>query len=123
MGTNEKEVTEAKKAAKMAKKHAKNQAQAKKMMREEEKRKLLKGLSVEAGMMGPPTTTQVARKSGKEKWTEAIEAPKKEGRSKDDGQPPMVKKPHPRIDLSPNLANVSAFVEGMEEDAALASVL
>ena len=72
-------------------------------------------------MMRPASTTQVAgaKKSGEAKWKDGVAAG-----AKDVGPPTMVTKNGPsRIDLSPNLANVSALVECMEGDSALTSVL
>ena len=83
-------------------------------------------LAVEAGMTGPPTTTQAAgaKKSGKGKGKDGVVAAKVATRARDAGPPTMVAKKGPSSsDLPPNLANVSALVEGMDENAALASVL
>ena len=119
-------MAEAKKASEKAKKQAKKQAVTKKTMTDEEQRKEMKGLAVEPGMMGPPTTTHVAvaKKSGKGKGKDGVKAPKAAARARDVGRPTIVTGMGPSsLDLSPNLATVSALVGGMDEEAALASVL
>ena len=111
MVEKEKQVAESKNAAEKTMYRSKKQAVVKKTLTDEEQRKEIKGLDVEAGMNGLPNTKQVAeaKKSGKGNGKDGVAAPKVAARGKDAGPLTMVtKKGQPSIYLSPNLANVSA---------------